>query len=273
MQAFSKEKLDIIVIAGQSNAEGFGVGAVTEEYPAHDTILWMKDRGNPRFEKNGQGVDVFRIEYPTEKYIEIANEPTEGQGKVGKLAFSFACEYEKNGRLQSGRKVLILHAAVGGTGFARKEWGLGGVLYTRLKDFVRTALSLNAENRLVAFLWHQGECDSFENATWSAEKKYQTHKKNLGEMLADFKREFSCPDLPFIAGGFCDEWYLKNVDACAGVLRAIKEVCAAAGAFVETSGLKSNNEQTGNGDDIHFSRESLRILGKKYYEKYEELTR
>ncbi len=267
LNAFKQEKLDIIVLAGQSNSEGYGVGEVTEEYLPDERILWLNDCSKPRFEKEGE-VDVFRIDYPAELSVTVAEEPIGAAGKVGKLAISFARAYLADGKLQEGRKLLILNAGVGGTGFRDNQWGLGRTLYQRLKDFTRVALGLNGENRLVAFLWHQGECDSFENAAWSAEKKYAVHKKNLGEMLADFKQEFSCPNLPFIAGGFCDEWYLKNKEACDGVLQAIQEICASHGAFVFTDGLLSNNQKTGNGDDIHFCRESLHILGKAYYDAF-----
>ncbi len=269
MNDFIKDKLDIVVIAGQSNAEGYGVGEATEEYTPDDRILWLNDKANARFE-NENGKDVFKIEYPTSLSVTIADEPFNGTSKVGKLAFWFACDYVRQGELQEGRKLLILNAAVGGTGFRDNQWGLGRLLYERLKAFTSVALSWNTENRLVAFLWHQGECDSFENSDWTVEKKYATHKRNLGEMITDFKKQFACPNLPFIAGGFCDEWYLKNKMPCDAVLRAIKEVCREHGAFVETSGLKSNNEQTGNGDDIHFCRDATHILGGRYYNAYEK---
>ena len=43
-------------------------------------------------------------------------------------------------------------------------------------------------------------------------------------------------------------------------------------AFVETADLPSNNQKTGNGDDIHFCRESLHVLGQRYFEKFLALT-
>ncbi len=268
------EKFDIIVIAGQSNAEGYGIGEVTEEYIPNERILWLNDKSNPRFEKNADGKDVFTIDYPAEITVTVADEPIAADGqKKGKLAFFFAKGYAAE-KLASDRKLLIVNAAVGGTGFARNEWGTeGAILYNRLKDFVRYALGLNKENRLVAFLWHQGECDSFENADWTPEKKYVTHKKNLESMLADFRKEFTCEKIPFIAGGFCNEWYVENKTACDGVLKAIREVCAAQGAFIETSDLKSNNQSTGNGDGLHFCREAAHILGQRYYEAYKKLVK
>ncbi len=124
------------------------------------------------------------------------------------------------------------------------------------------ALSLNPGNKLTAFLWHQGECDSYENADSEWERRYRTHKENLSAMLDTFCTRFDCPQLPVIATGFCNEWYLKYQQPCDAILQAIREVVSErTGAFVETFDLKSNNEQTENGDDIHFSRTSLGILG------------
>ncbi len=267
-----EQAYDIIVLGGQSNAEGYGVGAVTEEYIPDERILWLNDKSNPRFEKNEAGIDTFKIDYPSEVVISVAEEPAFENGKVGKLAFFFAKDYIANGFLAEGRKLLIVNAAVGGTGFRDNQWGLNRTLYQRLRQMTAKMMIENPNNRIVAFLWHQGECDSFENADWSVEKKYATHKKNLGEMLDDFMEYFDCKNLPIISAGFCDEWYLKNKASCDAVLKAIKEVVAERnGAFVETAGLKSNNEECGNGDDIHFSRESAHILGKRMFYAYSKI--
>ncbi len=269
MKNYSNQPFDIIVLGGQSNAEGYGVGDVTEEYVADERILWLNDNSRPRFEKDTNGKDVFCIDYPAETQITVADEPIGAQGKVGKLSFFFAKEYVANNLLANKRKLLIINCAVGGTGFCRNEWGVNGILYRRLKDLTKLALDLNPQNKLVAFLWHQGECDSFENADWSIEQKYQTHKANLGNMLNDFCDTFNCPQIPFVTAGFCDEWYLKNKPQCDAVLQAIKEVATERnGAFVKTCGLLSNNQQTNNGDDIHFSRESSHIVGKKMFDAY-----
>ena len=266
------EKYDIIVLGGQSNAEGYGVGPVSEEYVPDERILWLNDNANPRFEKDENNKDVFKMDTATESTITVADEPIGKDGKVGKLAFLFSKGYIQSGLLKEGRKILILNAAVGGTGFRDNQWGLERGLYKRLKRMTKAALQQNPDNRIVAFLWHQGECDSFENAEWSVEQKYKTHKKNLGEMFDDFTDAFNCKHVPIISAGFCDEWYLKYKTPCDAVLKAIQEVVEERnGCFVETAGLKSNNEECGNGDDIHFSRESAHILGKKMFEVFSVL--
>ena len=106
-----KEIYDIIVLAGQSNAEGYGVGEVSEEYEKDDRVLWLNDRAAAHFEKDENGNDFLSLNYPAETEISIAEEPTGAQGKTGKLALSFAKCYVKSGLLKPNRKLLIVNAA------------------------------------------------------------------------------------------------------------------------------------------------------------------
>ncbi len=268
------EAFDIVIVAGQSNAAGTGVGTAAAEYIPSEEILMLTDEANPRFLENAGGGARFIIDYPTPMHIAVAEEPVDADGiKRGKFQLSFGRAYYDKYLQGTGRKLLLIYSGVGGTGFCRKEWGTEGtVLFDRLVSMTAYALSLNPENRLTGFLWHQGECDSFENADWEWERRYRTHKENLSAMLDAFCQRFSCPRLPVIAAGFCNEWYQKYKEPCDAVLKAIREtVSERNGAFVETADLKSNNEQTGNGDDIHFSRESLYRLGIRYFQAFEKL--
>ena len=42
------------------------------------------------------------------------------------------------------------------------------------------------------------------------------------------------------------------------------------GSYVETADLRSNNQKTGDGDTIHFCREDLQELGRRYFEAYRQ---
>ena len=76
---------DIIVLGGQSNAEGYGVGEVTEEYVPTDKVLYVCDEAAPHYEGS-----VLHLNYPSGIKVEIADEPVGEQGKIGKLALFFA---------------------------------------------------------------------------------------------------------------------------------------------------------------------------------------
>ena len=56
---------DVIVLAGQSNAEGYGVGEVSEEYVPSDSVLMIGDKASPRFEKAADG-KATKIIVPSE---------------------------------------------------------------------------------------------------------------------------------------------------------------------------------------------------------------
>jgi hypothetical protein len=69
-----------------------------------------------------------------------------------------------------------------------------------------------------------------------------------------------------------NEWKLKNIEACEPTVKAISDVCKdLGGAFVGTADLLSNNQEHGNGDDIHFSRNALDILGRRYFEAFNSI--
>ena len=69
----------------------------------------------------------------------------------------------ESGKLKPGRKLLIIRAAIGGTGFSDERWGMTDDLYLRMIEMIKTALELNSKNKLAAFLWHQGETDAILN--------------------------------------------------------------------------------------------------------------
>ena len=164
---------------------------------------------------------------------------------------------------------VICGSAVGGTGFLDKRWGMTDDLYLQMMEMTRTALALNPQNRLCAFLWHQGETDAIFNAS------YDTHYTNLTTLINSVRGTFAVPELPVIAGDFVADWKSKNEEICKPVLEAIRAVCCdlKPAAFVETADLKSNGQENTREfyDDIHFSRDSCYILGDRYFEAYTAL--
>ena len=244
LKDFSKERFDIIIQAGQSNAEGCGQGNVEFPYAENPDIFFLNND--------------FTISKAAERIW--------GNIIVTDFSLSFAAKY-KNELLADGRKLLIVRAAVGGTGFLDHHWGMTDDLYIRMMDMVKTALELNSENRLAAFLWHQGETDAENHAS------RDTHYKNLSTLLNSVRIEFGCPNLPFIAGDFVQHWKQTQLPIAEPVIEAVKAVCADGnGRFVSSDGLTSNSHVTGSDDTIHFSREALYEFGARYYAAYKDIT-
>ena len=103
---------------------------------------------------------------------------------------------------------------------------------------------------------------------------FQSHYNNLSTLISNVRTIFDCENLPFIAGDFVQHWKTENMEICTPVINAIKEVCLTIGnsAFIETTGLQSNDQKIGNQDTIHFCREALYQLGMKYFSAFENLT-
>ncbi|MCL2080300.1 MAG: sialate O-acetylesterase [Oscillospiraceae bacterium] len=240
---FCRDNFDIIIQGGQSNAEGAGFGIAETPYePSADILYLNRD---------------FTICQAAE--IVCGNEIK------GDFSLTFAGRYQSTGMLAEGRKLLIIRAAVGGTGFSDCRWGPQDDLFLTMMDLIKTALSLNPQNRLAAFIWHQGETDVGHPA--------DVHKKNLTRMVGLVRDAFNCPDLPYIAGDFVPQWKQSLSGDAEPVSRAIREVCQTLenAAFVETEGLKSNAEQFGTDDTIHFCRDALNKLGERYFEAFAQL--
>lgn len=247
LKDFTQEEFDIIIQAGQSNSEGYGLGDADQPYEPNDRVWYM----------NGDFT------------LSCAAERVAGNRIQSTFALSFAQEYLSHGLLKEGRKLLILRTAVGGTGFLDNHWKMTDDLYLRMMEMIRTALSLNEKNCLVGFLWHQGETDALLNAS------YEIHYNHLMRLLRSVRNEFAVPELPFIAGDFVQQWKHDNIGICTPVVNAIHDVCrdCGHGIFVETGGLKSNAQELYDDpqeaeDTIHFSRRATYSLGKRYFEAF-----
>ncbi|MBQ9714457.1 MAG: hypothetical protein IJV83_03960 [Clostridia bacterium] len=259
---FQKQKFDIIIQAGQSNAEGCGVGAVSQELiPSSNVYYLYAEKEVVVTEEN------MKITYLDKPFvIEPAKEREGENGILGDFSLTFAEEYEKAGLLADDRALLIIRAGVGGTGFKKKQWGLQDILYLKMLELADYALSLNSENRIVGLLWHQGEHDAFEN------NSPEIYKEQLSALLNGVRTRYG-KEIPFIAGEFVNDWKSKNLDICTPILEKIQQVVSESGnaRYVETADLLSNDQKNGNGDDIHFCRESLHILGRRYFVAYQNI--
>ena len=256
------EKYDIIILAGQSNAEGTGYGPVEKEYVPNENVLTLD--AEKIVEVAPEGMRVTYLDKPL--VIKTAEESISADGQtVGCFALRFATRYVEAGLLEEGRKLLIVRAAIGGTGFQKGNWGLTAPLYLKLLEMTDYALSLNPENKVVAFLWHQGEHDAFEG------NLPENYKKQLFEMFTDARARYG--NMPVITADFANEWKTLNIEICAPIIEVIKEVSRDLGnaAFVETADLLSNNQTLQNGDTIHFSKQSLYILGGRYFNAFQQL--
>jgi hypothetical protein len=243
LKDFSQECFDVIIQAGQSNAEGYGQGKATEPF-AQDGRIWYLNRD-------------FTVSQAAERVW--GNEP------VTDFSLAFATEYIKASLLPEDRKVLIIRAAVGGTGFLDHRWGAEDYLNVNMLALIRTAKELNPKNRFVCFLWHQGETDAELGAS------FDTHYTNLRALVNRVRAAADRNDLPYISGNFVPHWRDQNAEKCEPVIRAMRTLCTdlTNAAFVESEGLLSNDQKISNNDKIHFCRDSLNVFGIRYFEAFQ----
>ena len=272
-EKFASEKFDIILLIGQSNAEGFGRGEVEEAYTPSANVMQLIDSYHVTFEMTPKNVGILHIDENSAYEIKPAEETIHHErGILGCLALPFAKKYYESYLASTDRKVLVIRAAVGSTGFLRGNWALEDRLYKRAVEMTDMALSLNKENRLAAILWHQGESDAIEGRRRGGyDFLYPFYHKVMGELVDDLRKRYG--KIPFISGAMCREWTAKIKEASDAVENATKAVMEEVGcaAFAESDGLTSNDSLLHNGDSIHFSRKALYELGKRYFKLYENL--
>ncbi len=273
---FTSEKYDVILLIGQSNAEGFGIGPVEKDFESTDSIMQFVDSYPVMYKANAMGVD--ELDVPNETFYRInqaAENTRKNVGKLGCFALQFAEKYYESYLSDTDRKVLIVKAAIGGTGFLRNQWTPDGVLYKRALEMTDMALELNPQNKLKAILWHQGESEAVDGKGRGYDFLYSFYTECLSRLITDLKEKYG--NIPFLAGGHCDDWIPRFSEESPAITDATKDViekfehCA----YVETAGLGSNDRIVKGKylDDVHFNRPSLYELGKRYFNVYKEIIR
>ena len=270
---FSKMVFDIIIVAGQSNAEGNGVSLDAKPLVIPDAYeIIDKNKYGMKLKEDGS-YDSLDFVYPVETVIrELQERNIDGIYNLD-LSLSFVEQYKKSRFYSPDRKILVIKTAYGGSGFAFDQHGVGNPLYRRMLDMINVGLSLNKNNQIVAFLWHQGEHDAFENAQFSYDERYDYYYSNLLKQFLAIREKYKQFDFPIITGGLCRGWKKQYPNQSDVVEKATIDVCKELGnaAFVPASDLPSNEEILHNGDADHFSKESILILGERYFKAFEEI--
>lgn len=258
---------DIIILAGQSNAEGNGHNNENERITFTDNVFQLVDVNPVYFEQQSDGKVVIKCSLPVQTSVQTFCERPTPDGYCAELCSAFAKHYVESGLLKYGRKLLVVKSAIGGTGFYKQQWGVGNVLYGRLCQMTKQALDLEKDSKIVAFLWHQGEHDAFEGQCFSLRENNDRYFNALQTMLADYRSRFG--NIPIVTGGLVPHW-AKGFAYAKGIEKSTAKVCENIGnaTFVSSKGLLSNDQSNKSGDMIHFCRRSVYELGKRYFDAY-----
>ena len=201
MKKINNIALDIIILAGQSNAEGNGVSSSNKPIIVSDAYeIIDKNKYGMKLKEDGSyaGLDFV---YPVETIIRELQERKVDGTYNSDLSLSFVECYKRSKFYSTDRKILVIKTGYGGSGFAFDQHGVGNPLYQRMIDMINIGLSLNKDNRIVAFLWHQGEHDAFENAQFSDEERYDYYYSNLLKEFLAVKEQYKQFRFPIRTGG------------------------------------------------------------------------
>jgi hypothetical protein len=218
-----KAQLHLFLLIGQSNMAGRGrINAAENTTNPH---IWMLDRN--------------------EQWV-LAKDPLhfdmENSG-VG-LGMTFAKTIlDKNPKIHIG----LIPCAVGGTPI--RLWGVREKLAV---DALRRARKGLEAGTLKGILWHQGESDT-------SEELMKVYGEKLTALVADFRRELTAPNIPFIAG----ELPRPYADA-SEVGKKMNESLNALAKTVDHYGCASSKGLTTLTDNVHFDSAAQCELGRRY---------
>lgn len=231
---------DIMVVAGQSNSQG-RPGPI-EDGPGEP------DEPHPRiFEYGVTTRAVVQASEPLEHYTPSAT----GVGH----ALTFAKLYIADGRLEDGRDILLVPCAKEASGFSDGQWTVGGIRYDNAIAQVNEAmLEGTGFNRVVCFLWNQGE----DEQTFAITKLQ--YERYIYRLIADFRFLMNGADetTPFI----CAKILPSSLRYWGPVDDAYNDLASKVPytAVVDPAGLELWL------DDLHYDGDNQRLLAQRYFE-------
>lgn len=227
--------LQLFVLAGQSNMAGRGDLAPADRTP-HPRV-WMFDRAMTW----RPAVEPMHFDKPIAAV---------GPGRAFGVAIAEA---------DPSANIGLIPTAVGGSPITSWE---PGVLYEETgahpwDDAIRRVKAAMPQGEVRAILWHQGESDGNDAAA-------PLYEGRLRALIARFRAELGSPSLPFIIGqlGRFDgkPWTSGYQQVDAAHRRVAADTPGV--AFVSSAGLADK------GDQLHFSADAARELGRRYAAAY-----
>lgn len=249
---------DIVILAGQSNMSGRGVG-----YTA------ITDPVNPR-------VFQFKSQAPNANTIQPATEPLSMHDVPSGIGpgLQFARWYGARA-LKPGRKVLLVPVAHGGTGFeastsaffwkttttpASNNLYANMIAQTQAAIAAATAQLPGGRHEVVAALWCQGETDG-DNAVTAA-----TYLADFDALITGLRSSLSLPNLPFLVLTMVPEYLSTGTRA---QINAVHRETPLRFARADVAlGAAGNNLGDGN----HYNAAGQRLNGKALFDAYERVT-
>lgn len=231
------------LMIGQSNMAGRGDFYEVPEI--HNDHCFMLRNG--RWQPMNEPINPDRGFYPV------------GELKIHSgigLAASFADEFQK----YFNEEIGLIPCADGGTRIF--QWQPGEPLY--LNAVCQTKLALR-DAELAGILWHHGETDAYslENVAM--------YKDRFFNMMVALRNEIGANDVPIIMGELGNfVRYYKNGKF--QYITEMNEVIHQIADEMPNCIVASSDGLACRFDNLHFNSASYRELGRRYFQKYVELT-
>ena len=242
----SDEAYDVFLIAGQSNTlNGCCQDPAIQK---EDSLILQLGRFND---------DNLKLISAKEPLAHHNAKPN----RIG-FAMTFVKLYKEN-YLGEGKKILIIPAGHGGTGFIDNHWNPGDDLYEDAMMRVNYVFEKFPKSKLKAILWQQGEKD--------VNQKSDHYRADLDTMIVQIRKDIKVADVsvPFFMGGMVPYWVeqKKRREVQQRYIRKTSErhrnVWYVSPYDPFTIRKKNNKE-----DDIHYDAKGQVELGKRYFTNY-----
>ena len=253
--ATTGEGYDVVVVLGQSNAQGVGAGYD----PAIDVAVPGLDQLAGSGSQAGRIVPASDSLHHVTTWINPGGVPAVGPGmELGRRLLADA---------RTGRKVLLVPAAMASTsmtGDGAYAWNPADTrsrvnLFTRALGQIDQALAQDPDNRLVAVVWAQGESD----ATRTTGEGYQSMLLDLVDRLGA-----RYGTVPFLISGMVPEWLAGSplrqaIDTAQQGMPTLRPNVS----YVPGAAGHSRSE-----DVIHYTADGARTMGAKQFAAYQRAT-
>jgi sialate O-acetylesterase len=238
------ERVDIYLLLGQSNMKGRGEVPETQ---VDDPLIVNMNMADDQW---------YMAKHPLHKAgVPDLIDGSDNAGVGPGLDFARGVLSRTN-----GVRIALVPCAVGGSWI--NLWQPGQDFYTNAVYRAQKALedAPPGKGRIAGVLWLQGESDA-------TEARYEAYSDKLSTLIRSLRSDLNEPDLPFIActiGTFINSNNYPRVTEMNAALLTLPD-------REPYTACVDARDLTGHiGDNMHYSTESQRIIGKRYVDKAEE---
>ena len=234
--------MNSFLLLGQSNMAGRGRFGEVEEIKSNGTMFVLR---NGRWQTMSEPINIVRSVSPS---------CDDGLIKCGiGLSATFAECY----RNTYNREIGLIPCADGGTKL--DDWKVGGLLF---EHAILQGKLAQRTSEISGILWHQGESDS------SNVEDVQNYENKFLTIMINLLKELNIENVPIILGElgkFVEQKYPLSKQ----INKTLHHIAESNPKF----GIASAEGLTDRGDNLHFNSVSYRILGRRYFEAYQRISK